>query len=79
MPGPCSIGAIRAITFAAATRGEIALRQQLNSGFTLGSTACACDANRIATKRCIDSAERPQMLSLCVYDFCHDDLPTTLP
>ena len=78
MPGPCSIGAIRAITFAAATRSEIALRQQLNSGFTLGSTACACDGERIATMRCIGPAERTQMPSPCIYYFCHDDLPTTL-
>ena len=78
MPGSCSIGAPRTIAVAASTRSKIALRQRPTSGFTLGSTACACGADRIATMRCTGPAERTQMPSPCIYDFCHDDLPTTL-
>ena len=38
------------------------------SGFTLVSAACACDADRIATKRCSDPAERTQMPVSHAYD-----------
>jgi hypothetical protein len=68
MPGSRSIGASRTITVAVSARSKIALRQQLTSGFTLGSTACACDADRIATMRCIDPAERTQMRIPHAYD-----------
>jgi hypothetical protein len=69
MPGSYSIGAPRTIVVPAPTRGWIALRQRPSSGFTLGSAACACDAARIATTRCIGAAERTQMPSPCIYDF----------
>jgi hypothetical protein len=78
MPGSCSIGVRRTIAVAVSTRSKIASRQRPTSGFTLGSTACACGADRIATTRCIGPAERTQMPSPCNYDFGHDFLPTTL-
>ena len=60
----------RARTFAvaASTRSKIALRQRPTSGFTLGSAACACDADRIATTRCIGPAEQTQMPVSHAYD-----------
>lgn len=68
MPGSLSIGAPRTITVAISARSKIAVRQRLTSGFTLGSTSCACDADRIATMRCIDPVERTQMRTSHAYD-----------